>query len=94
VKGLPPVRTEYRVPSTEHRQFLPVLGPRAAHHPPRQQLPDDRRAHHVAGSRRFARLIREGKYAEAADVALEQVRGGANMIDVNMDEGLLESSRR
>jgi len=47
----------------------------------------------VAGSRRFARLIREAKYAEAAEVALDQVRGGANMIDVNMDEGLLESEQ-
>jgi 5-methyltetrahydrofolate--homocysteine methyltransferase len=45
----------------------------------------------VTGSRRFARLITEEKYAEAADVALEQVRGGANMIDVNMDEGMLDS---
>jgi 5-methyltetrahydrofolate--homocysteine methyltransferase len=45
----------------------------------------------VTGSRRFARLIKEEKYAEAADVALEQVRGGANMIDVNMDEGMLDS---
>ncbi len=45
----------------------------------------------VTGSRRFARLIREADYAAAADVALEQVRGGANIIDVNMDEGLLDS---
>ena len=45
----------------------------------------------VTGSRRFARLIREGDYAEAAAVALEQVRGGANVIDVNMDEGMLDS---
>ena len=45
----------------------------------------------VTGSRRFARLIREEDHAAAADVALEQVRGGANIIDVNMDEGLLDS---
>ena len=45
----------------------------------------------VTGSRRFARLIRDGDLAAAADVALEQVRGGANVIDVNMDEGLLDS---
>lgn len=47
----------------------------------------------VSGSRRFARLIREGNYAEAASIALDQVRGGANMIDVNMDEGLLDSEQ-
>jgi 5-methyltetrahydrofolate--homocysteine methyltransferase len=45
----------------------------------------------VTGSARFARLIRAGDYAEAATVALEQVRGGANLIDVNMDEGMLDS---
>ncbi len=45
----------------------------------------------VTGSRRFARLIREADYAAAADVALDQVRGGANIIDVNMDEGMLDS---
>jgi 5-methyltetrahydrofolate--homocysteine methyltransferase len=47
----------------------------------------------VTGSKRFARLIREGDYAAALDVALEQVRGGANLLDVNMDEGMLESER-
>ncbi len=45
----------------------------------------------VTGSRRFARLIKTGDYAAALDVAREQVAGGANMIDVNMDEGLLDS---
>ena len=45
----------------------------------------------VAGSRRFARLIREGDYGTALEVALDQVRGGANILDVNMDEALLDS---
>jgi len=47
----------------------------------------------VTGSARFARLIRAGNYADAAHVALEQVRNGANLIDVNMDEGMLDSER-
>jgi 5-methyltetrahydrofolate--homocysteine methyltransferase len=47
----------------------------------------------VTGSRRFARLIKEDRYSEAVDVALEQVRGGANLIDVNMDEGMLDSEQ-
>jgi 5-methyltetrahydrofolate--homocysteine methyltransferase len=47
----------------------------------------------VTGSARFARLIKSGNYAEAAHVAAEQVRGGANLIDVNMDEGMLDSER-
>jgi 5-methyltetrahydrofolate--homocysteine methyltransferase len=47
----------------------------------------------VSGSAKFRRLIREGKLTEAANVALEQVRGGANILDINMDEGLLDSER-
>jgi 5-methyltetrahydrofolate--homocysteine methyltransferase len=47
----------------------------------------------VTGSARFARLIKSGNYAEGAQVAAEQVRGGANMLDVNMDEGMLDSER-
>ncbi len=47
----------------------------------------------VTGSARFARLIKAGSYAEAARVAVDQVRGGANLLDVNMDEGLLDSER-
>ncbi|MCP4005288.1 MAG: methionine synthase [bacterium] len=45
----------------------------------------------VTGSRRFANLIKKNDFATALDVALEQVRGGANLIDVNMDEGMLDS---
>ncbi|MEM7299235.1 MAG: dihydropteroate synthase, partial [Bacteroidota bacterium] len=44
----------------------------------------------VTGSRKFARLIAEDKYDEALDVALDQVRGGAQILDVNMDEGMLD----
>jgi 5-methyltetrahydrofolate--homocysteine methyltransferase len=47
----------------------------------------------ITGSARFRRLIRAGDFAQAADVALEQVRGGANLIDVNMDEGMLDSEQ-
>jgi 5-methyltetrahydrofolate--homocysteine methyltransferase len=45
----------------------------------------------VTGSKRFARLITASQFAEAAEVALGQVRGGANILDVNMDEGMLDS---
>jgi 5-methyltetrahydrofolate--homocysteine methyltransferase len=47
----------------------------------------------VTGSRRFAKLILEGDYTRALEVALEQVRGGANLIDVNVDEAMLDSER-
>ena len=45
----------------------------------------------VTGSRKFSRLIMNGDYDEALAVALQQVEGGAQVIDVNMDEGLLDS---
>ncbi|MHB8470871.1 MAG: methionine synthase [Gaiellaceae bacterium] len=46
----------------------------------------------VTGSARFRRLIESGDFQAAAEVALEQVRGGANLIDVNMDADLLEGA--
>lgn len=45
----------------------------------------------VTGSRKFARLIAEGNFTEALSVAQQQVENGAQIIDVNMDEGLLDS---
>ena len=47
----------------------------------------------VTGSKKFERLIKSNDYEGALEVALDQVRGGANVIDVNMDEGLLESEK-
>jgi len=44
----------------------------------------------VTGSRKFLRLIKEEKYEEALSIAKEQVEGGAQIIDVNMDEGMLD----
>ncbi|ANY10419.1 methionine synthase [Pseudonocardia sp. HH130630-07] len=46
----------------------------------------------VTGSKRFRRLIESKDYTGALDVALDMVRGGANMLDVNMDADLLESA--
>lgn len=47
----------------------------------------------VTGSRKFARLIKEGDFEAAVAVALQQVDAGAQMIDVNMDEGMLDSEQ-
>lgn len=44
----------------------------------------------VTGSAKFLRLIKDGNFDEALDVAREQVEGGAQIIDVNMDEGMLD----
>jgi 5-methyltetrahydrofolate--homocysteine methyltransferase len=45
----------------------------------------------VTGSKKFLRLIKDGNYEEALSVAKEQVEGGAQVIDINMDEGMLDS---
>jgi 5-methyltetrahydrofolate--homocysteine methyltransferase len=47
----------------------------------------------VAGSRKFANLIKAGDFSAALAVALDQVRGGANVLDVNMDEALLDGEK-
>ncbi len=47
----------------------------------------------ITGSARFARLIREDNYTEALEVALQQVEAGAQIIDINMDEGMLDSKK-
>ena len=44
----------------------------------------------VTGSRKFLRLIKDGNFNEAVEIAREQVEGGAQIIDVNMDEGMLD----
>ncbi|WP_227429961.1 methionine synthase [Psychrobacter sp. I-STPA6b] len=47
----------------------------------------------VTGSRKFLRLIKEEKFAEALDVARDQVEGGGQIVDINMDEGMLDSKQ-
>ena len=47
----------------------------------------------VTGSKKFAKLILAGDYTTALEVAVEQVRGGANVLDVNMDEAMLDSEQ-
>ncbi|WP_082422493.1 methionine synthase [Aquimarina longa] len=44
----------------------------------------------VAGSRKFLRLVKEEKFDEALDIARHQVEGGAQVIDINMDDGLID----
>ncbi len=92
----PAPRTPHLAPRTPHP--APVVLTRLSGLEPLTIRPDSNfimigERTNVTGSARFARLIRSGNYAEAASVALEQVRGGANLIDVNMDEGMLDSER-
>jgi 5-methyltetrahydrofolate--homocysteine methyltransferase len=97
VEGLPPR-------AVEHRRGTAPVSPPAGHFTQFAGLealtirPDSNfqmigERTNVTGSARFARLIRANDYGEAARVALDQVRGGANLIDVNMDEGMLDSER-
>lgn len=47
----------------------------------------------VTGSAKFKRLIKEDKFAEAIEIAIDQVENGAQVIDVNMDEALLDGKK-
>jgi 5-methyltetrahydrofolate--homocysteine methyltransferase len=47
----------------------------------------------VTGSKKFARLIKEGNYDEALSIARQQVENGAQVIDINVDEGMLDSEQ-
>src|SRR6201996_4214825 len=44
----------------------------------------------VAGSPKFAKLVKEGKYEEAVSIARQQIENGANVIDICMDEGMID----
>lgn len=78
-------------PSDTHYTVLSGLEPLTIRPDSNFQMIGERT--NVTGSARFARLVKSGNWTAAAQVALDQVRGGANIIDVNMDEGMLDSER-
>jgi 5-methyltetrahydrofolate--homocysteine methyltransferase len=87
VAGLPPRRLPPAKPGTRFSGLEPFeIGPDTGF-----VMIGERT--NVAGSARFRRLIEAGDNAAAADVALEQVRGGANLLDVNMDADLLDGEQ-
>ncbi|MCU1383951.1 MAG: methionine synthase (B12-dependent) [Acidobacteria bacterium] len=90
VVGLPP-RTSQLAPRTAHLSQFAGLETLTIRPESNFQMIGERT--NVTGSQKFARLIKAGDYATATEVALEQVRGGANLIDVNMDEGMLDSEQ-
>jgi 5-methyltetrahydrofolate--homocysteine methyltransferase len=85
VKSLKP----RRVPNLPHATTFSGLAPQSIRPDSTFFMVGERT--NVTGSRKFARLIKESKLDEAIAVARQQVESGANMIDVNMDEGLLDS---
>ena len=78
-----------RIPSVPHYTTFSGLTPQSIRPESTFFMVGERT--NVTGSRKFARLIKESKLDEAIAVARQQVENGANMIDVNMDEGLLDS---
>ena len=92
VAGLPPRSIKNSGSGTEH-SYTQFAGLETLTIRPESNFQMIGERTNVTGSLRFARLIKAGDYATASEVALEQVRGGANMIDVNMDEGMLDSEQ-
>jgi 5-methyltetrahydrofolate--homocysteine methyltransferase len=90
VVGLPP-RTSHVAPRAPHLTEFSGLETLTIRPESNFQMIGERT--NVTGSLKFARLIKAGDYATATEVALEQVRGGANLIDINMDEGMLDSEQ-
>jgi len=84
VKGLPP----RRIPAVERRTRLSGLEPYTLRPEETFTLVGERT--NVTGSPKFAKLVLAGDYEGALAVARQQVDGGANLLDVNMDEGMLD----
>ncbi|MCC6645149.1 MAG: methionine synthase [Polyangiaceae bacterium] len=74
--GTRPLRLSGSLPFTQQPGVFMMIGERT----------------NVAGSPRFAKLIKEGKYEEAVAIARQQVENGANVIDVCMDEGMIDGT--
>ncbi|MFP4542866.1 MAG: methionine synthase [Candidatus Kapaibacterium sp.] len=86
ISDIPP-----RVPPPK-REYLMLSGLEARVLTPESNFMNIGERTNVAGSRKFKRLIMEDKYEEALDVARGQVENGAQVIDVNMDDAMLESA--
>ncbi len=85
VKGLPPRIPPERDPALRLSGLEPLVIP-----PPGNTFVNVGERQNVTGSRRFAKLILEDRFDEAVEVARQQVEAGAQMLDVNMDEALLD----
>lgn len=82
-------RSDNQKPKTNNR-FLKLSGLEPLIVTPESNFINIGERTNVTGSRKFLRLIKEEKYEEALDVARAQVDGGAQIIDINMDEGMLD----
>lgn len=84
-------KTPARNPQAEQNNFSELSGMEPLIIRPETNFVNVGERTNVTGSRKFARLIKEGDYDTALEVARQQVEGGAQILDVNMDEGLLDS---
>ena len=89
----PETSPESRTPIPGHEHYTRLSGLEALTIRPDSNFQMIGERTNVTGSAKFARLIRAENYAEAVSVAADQVRNGANLIDVNMDEGMLDSEQ-
>ncbi|GGW58639.1 methionine synthase (B12-dependent) [Winogradskyella epiphytica] len=80
----------YNHPTTNHRKYLTLSGLEPLVVTPESNFINIGERTNVTGSRKFLRLIKEEKFSEALEVARNQVEGGAQILDVNMDEGMLD----
>ncbi len=76
--------------STKEKKYLQLSGLEPLIVTPETNFVNVGERTNVTGSRKFLRLIKEENYEEALDIARNQVEGGAQIIDVNMDEGMLD----
>ena len=89
IAELASIASPRKKPTTDHLMHLSGLEPVTLF--PNSNFMNVGERTNVTGSKKFLRLIKENKYDEALCIAREQVEGGAQVIDVNMDEGMLDS---
>ncbi|WP_084203481.1 methionine synthase [Psychroserpens damuponensis] len=82
--------TKPNIPKTKHQKYLTLSGLEPLVVTPESNFINVGERTNVTGSRKFLRLIKEEKFDEALSVARDQVEGGAQILDVNMDEGMLD----
>lgn len=81
---------KHHTPNTKHQKYLSLSGLEPLVVTPESNFINVGERTNVTGSRKFLRLIKEDNYDEALSVARDQVEGGAQILDVNMDEGMLD----